>query len=170
MPSANRQRGVALLVVLILLLIMTLLGLASLRGALMEERMSSNLYDRSLAFQSVEAALRQGEALAATSVPTDFPTSGSCNASGRCPQLASAADTLVTGGGVASTFNGALGSASTATPRFLIEDMGEAPSWFRCDHEKPVPATCLTERYRVTASSNATDRAQVILQSNYAAQ
>ena len=39
----HRQRGVALIVVLILLLIMTLLGLASLRGTIMEERMSSNL-------------------------------------------------------------------------------------------------------------------------------
>ena len=59
--SPRRQRGVALLVVLMLLLIMTLLGLASLRGSIMEERMSANLFDRSLMFQAAESALRQGE-------------------------------------------------------------------------------------------------------------
>src|SRR3546814_12700111 len=61
--SAAQQRGVALVIVLILLLVMTLLGLASMRGTLLEERMSGNLFDRSLAFQAAEAALRPGEAL-----------------------------------------------------------------------------------------------------------
>lgn len=56
-----RQRGASLVVVLILLLIMTLLGLAVLRGTLLEERMSANMYDRSLAFQQAESALREAE-------------------------------------------------------------------------------------------------------------
>ena len=63
---SNHQRGVALVVVLILLLIVTLLGLASMRGALLEERMSGNLYDRSLSFQAAERALREAQALVAT--------------------------------------------------------------------------------------------------------
>ena len=86
---AGAQRGMALLVVLVLLLLMTLLGLASLRGALMEERMTASLYDRSLSFQSAEAALREGEALALTR-PT-APSSG-CNA-GVCSTPATAART-----------------------------------------------------------------------------
>jgi len=56
-----RQRGASLVVVLILLLVMTLLGLAVLRGTLLEERMSANMYDRSLAFQQAESALREAE-------------------------------------------------------------------------------------------------------------
>ena len=76
MVAARQQRGVALIVVLILLLIMTLLGLASLRGTLMEERMTSSLYDRSLSFQAAEAALRQGEELAAISTPDAVPGLG----------------------------------------------------------------------------------------------
>lgn len=60
-PSPARQRGASLVVVLILLLIMTLLGLAVLRGTLLEERMSANMYDRSLAFQQTESALREAE-------------------------------------------------------------------------------------------------------------
>ena len=59
--SPRRQAGVSLLVVLLLLVIMTLLGLAVLRGSLLEERMSANMYDRSIAFQQAESALRQAE-------------------------------------------------------------------------------------------------------------
>ena len=58
----GRQSGVSLVVVLILLLVMTILGLAVMRGTLLEERMSANMYDRSLAFQQAESALREAEA------------------------------------------------------------------------------------------------------------
>jgi len=57
----QRQRGASLIVVLVLLLVMTLLGLAVLRGTLLEERMSANMFDRSLAFQQAESALREAE-------------------------------------------------------------------------------------------------------------
>jgi type IV pilus assembly protein PilX len=55
------QRGVALVVALILLVVATLIGLAASRGTALQERMSSNTYDRSLAFQRSEAALRFAE-------------------------------------------------------------------------------------------------------------
>lgn len=58
----SRQRGVALVVALILLMVATLIGLAASRGTLLQERMSANSYDRSLAFQRSEAALRAAEA------------------------------------------------------------------------------------------------------------
>lgn len=69
--SSKRQAGISLLVVLLLLVIMTLLGLAVLRGSLLEERMSANMYDRSLAFQQAETALRQAEARIRAVVATD---------------------------------------------------------------------------------------------------
>lgn len=59
--SLESQHGASLITVLLLLLIMTLLGLAVLRGTLLEERMSANMYDRSLAFQQAESALREAE-------------------------------------------------------------------------------------------------------------
>lgn len=76
-PDRRGQRGNTLLVVLILLLIMTLLGLASLRGAMLEERMTGNQFDRSLVFQAVEAALREGEevAMALPAPPKRIPES-----------------------------------------------------------------------------------------------
>jgi type IV pilus assembly protein PilX len=59
--SNRRQRGVALVVALILLLVATLIGLAASQGTVLQERMSANSYDRSLAFQRSEAALRAAE-------------------------------------------------------------------------------------------------------------
>lgn len=56
------QSGAALLVALIMLLISTMVGLASIRGTTMNEKMSSNMYDRSLSYQGAEAALLAGEA------------------------------------------------------------------------------------------------------------
>lgn len=58
----RKQRGVALVVSLILLVLATLIGLASVRGTNLQERMSANMYDRSLAFQRAESALRAAEA------------------------------------------------------------------------------------------------------------
>jgi len=57
----STQRGVALAVSLILLVIAVILGLAASRGTLLQERMSANMYDRSLAFQRAESALRAAE-------------------------------------------------------------------------------------------------------------
>lgn len=166
---AAQQRGVALVIVLILLLVMTLLGLASMRGTLLEERMSGNLFDRSLAFQAAEAALRQGEALAVTK-PV-FPTAG-CDAAGLCAQPAPAAGLLdrwldpVFNGWVNATVS--LG-ATAGTPQYFIEDMGLAPNWPGCNRELDVSPNCMSRRFRVTARSVAAGRAQVILQSNVAA-
>ena len=65
-PARGRQRGAALVTVIVLLLVMTLLGLVSVRATVLEERMSAGMYDRSLAFQAAEAALREGERRAGT--------------------------------------------------------------------------------------------------------
>ncbi|MFY2765413.1 pilus assembly PilX family protein [Arenimonas sp. MALMAid1274] len=170
----GRQKGVALLIVLILLLVMTLLGLASLRGSLMEERMSSSVYDRGIGFQAAEAALREAEALVATNPA--FPTSGNCVA-GLCPRRTNVADTdqeywisaasawrnATVDVNVDNDGAGAL-AAITTTPQFLVEPLGPGPNWFACEREIPVNALCLTPRFRVTARSAAAGRAQVTLQ------
>ena len=56
-----RQKGAALVVSLILLLIMTIIGVTSLRTTTLEEKMAGNMRDKSLAFQAAEAALRDAE-------------------------------------------------------------------------------------------------------------
>lgn len=59
----GRQRGVALVVAMVLLIVMALMGLAAMRGTIMQQRMSANLYDRQVAFQNAEAALRAAAAM-----------------------------------------------------------------------------------------------------------
>jgi len=89
---AHGQRGAVLVIVLILLLVMTWMGVASMRGTSMGERMSAGIYDRSISFQAAEAALREAEALIA--LKPVFPTSD-CNA-GLCAQRVdlAASDTM----------------------------------------------------------------------------
>jgi len=57
----NKQQGLALVVSLIMLLIMTLLAVNSMQTTILEEKMAGNYKDRNMAFQSAEAGLRAGE-------------------------------------------------------------------------------------------------------------
>lgn len=57
----HRQRGAALLIALVLLLVLTILGVTAMQTTTMQERMAGNLRDRAVAFEAAEAALREGE-------------------------------------------------------------------------------------------------------------
>src|SRR3546814_10581731 len=58
--NVRRQRGIVLAVALMLLVVITLIGLAAVRTTTMHQRMTANFYDREIAFQSAEAALQAG--------------------------------------------------------------------------------------------------------------
>lgn len=58
---STHQRGMTLLLGLILLTVITILSLAGMRGIGTQERMSRNLRDRNMAFQAAESALRAAE-------------------------------------------------------------------------------------------------------------
>ena len=60
--SRSRQRGAALIVSLVFLLILTIVSAASMQSATLQERMAGNAKDINLAFQAAEAALREAEA------------------------------------------------------------------------------------------------------------
>jgi type IV pilus assembly protein PilX len=57
----TRQKGVVLAVSLIMLLIMVVIGLASMQSTTLEEKMAGNYRDQNLSFQAAESALREGE-------------------------------------------------------------------------------------------------------------
>lgn len=57
----GRQRGVVLIVSLILLMVLTLIGVTAMQTSSLEERMTGNALDKNIAFQAAEAALRVGE-------------------------------------------------------------------------------------------------------------
>lgn len=62
---ASRQRGAALAVGLILLVVLTLLGVSAYMVATQQERMSGNTRDRMRAFEAAETSLRDCEAILA---------------------------------------------------------------------------------------------------------
>ena len=84
-PTFFKQSGAALPVALVMLLISTVIGLSSMRSATQQEKISSNLYDRSLAYQAAEAALREAE-------KTIMSTSNSQSAFIPCTEVVSKED------------------------------------------------------------------------------
>lgn len=60
-PLVFHQTGAVLIIGMVMLVLLTIVGLAAIRGSDMQERMAGNMRDRNLAFQAAEAALRKGE-------------------------------------------------------------------------------------------------------------
>jgi len=193
--NRHKQHGVALAIALILLVIMTLLGLSGVRTVGLEEKMASNTYDRSLAFQAAEAALRAGEdAAQAQSVAGNAGFPVYVDADNTCPAaaintcnagLCARPDKDCEARWTAATFNWINSTASAAVlnlgplaggvPRYFIEYLGNN---YPNDPDDPNSCSggpgspgCTAMRYRVTAISNTgAGRAGVILQSIYAPQ
>ena len=166
-PAA--ERGFSLIVSLVLLVLITLVALASMRAVAMQSRMSASAYDRNLAFQAAETALREAEQIAVGALPGTFPASGCTGiycatpAAGDTARWADASFTNWTK--TTSTV-----SANAVAPQAIVEYMGSGANWFGCMQEIPRPPNCTTPRYRVTARSAANGRATVILQSDDASQ
>jgi type IV pilus assembly protein PilX len=59
--STKHQQGAALAVGLILLLIITLMGYAGMKGTMLQEKMAAGLHNRSLAMAGANSAVRAGE-------------------------------------------------------------------------------------------------------------
>ena len=60
---AHKQRGIALFMSLVMLLIITILGLSSVQTTTLQERMARNARDSNLAFLAAESALKDAEAV-----------------------------------------------------------------------------------------------------------
>lgn len=121
-PARRAQRGVALVVALVLLILVTLVGLAAVRGTTLQQRMTANFYDRSIAFQSAEAALAAGAAALAagtTNIRNCGQGGGACAAN---PFL----DSPVPTANVVTVADATFVKAANAltAPQFVIENMG----------------------------------------------
>lgn len=67
------QRGSTLIVSLVMLLLLSLIGVAGMQNTILQNRMTGNLQDRELAFQASEAAIREAEAwLGGSNPPREF--------------------------------------------------------------------------------------------------
>lgn len=174
MKTHHKQRGITLVVVLLLLVIVTLLGLAAMRGTVMQERMSGNAAARSLTFQTAEALLREAESLAATSpsMPASGCSNGLCALPGPGEASAWEADGFWdTAGGYRTS---SLQTGDIAAARYVVEDMGEGiggASECTSDIDLSAPS-CTTggggaRNYRITVLARSENGAEVVLQSAY---
>ncbi|WP_458072459.1 pilus assembly PilX family protein [Rhodanobacter sp. BL-MT-08] len=175
------QRGVALVVALILLIVITLVGLAAVRGTIMQQKMTSNFYDREIAFQASEAALRQAEAFVQATTP---PGIGSkirdCSSAATNVCLADPfTDTSAAVAGFVQQVPGTSfnpGTNAAGQPQYIVEYLGiftiPAPKVKQLSGANGYGANPQSSAYfyRITALSGPAtvqDRASVTLQSIY---
>jgi type IV pilus assembly protein PilX len=74
------QRGMALLVSLVFLLLLTLIGVSSMQNATLQEKMAGSVSLRNQSFQGAEAALRVGE----SAVQLDSYSLAVCSGTTQC--------------------------------------------------------------------------------------
>ncbi len=143
MPQTS-QSGAALITGLIFLVVLTMIGITSARMSTLEERMSGNMRDRSIAMQAAELALRDAERDILNAVPgsarnisgvTDFSTdcgesTGTTDDDGLCYSGLGVATVVINNNDFAGTiatatygdFTGAAGIAGLfAQPRYVID-------------------------------------------------
>lgn len=114
------ERGSVLLVSLVLLVVLTILGLSSLRVTGMEELMAGATRERNQAFQAAEVALRAGEDRAQIADELDFGTVGGLYPRGaRVNPL----DPALWGEETSIASDATLTDVGAA-PRFVVEDLG----------------------------------------------
>mgnify|MGYP003590635762 CR=1 FL=1 len=177
MRAKRQQRGATLIYALLILLLLTLMGLSSIQGVTLQERMASNMYDRDLAFQASEAALRAAEAsILANPEPLGMVDCSSTSIN-TCPSVpANTFQNDNTGWtNVPSEFlvnNGIL----IGTPQYHIQSLGVSNSISQFNQNNSAntnqygssPGTIDERHYRVTARNSnpgtAPDRALVVLQ------
>ncbi len=175
-PAPARSRGAALVVGLLILLVITIIGLSSMRSTLLEERMAGNLRDRARAFEAAEAALREAEGclLNASARPV-ADTGPPCSAkvwaaNGPDPDAADEKpwwfDTSVDGTWWSTNGTGAA-AVGSLTPQYVIEELQFVPDAATLNiGTGNVPGRWF---YRITARATGADSAtEVLLQSTYA--
>jgi type IV pilus assembly protein PilX len=72
------QRGVALVISLLILLVLTIIGVAAMQSTTMDNKMAGNMRDESLAFEAGEAGLRDAEGWINSQNVTPGPPKTSC--------------------------------------------------------------------------------------------
>lgn len=121
--AIKKQTGVVLIMSLVILMVLSLLGVSSMRTSSLQERMSGNARDYQIAFEAAEIALRAGEDyIKSISTTADFNVTGT---SGKfTARLANATDAWKT------ETNWSSGKTSPVTlanvskhPEFIVEIM-----------------------------------------------
>lgn len=180
-----RQRGVSLLVVLVLLIVMSILGIAVLRSSAMQERMGANLRDRNDALQAAETGLEVARNSViggtfnslwnGTGTFSALRGGDTCAANGVCDRSDPAnAATWETAPAQPTTWAHVNG---TGTPQYgyIIEYLGRGIGESKdvqgvCTSSNAPEYMCKRPMFRVTSFGRGRGQAQVVLQANIISQ
>ncbi len=168
-PAGSGQRGAILVTSMLLLIVLTVLGIAVMRMTNMQERMAGNTRDLNVALQSAEAALRDGEdRLSPARLPvkiraTSYPGCVFCEVNASLPVDATQYDWSTAQEYGAAGVQDIPGVAQD--PRYLIADLGYVPDSLVQGFNDTATGR---DFYQVTArSTGASGQANTVLQTTF---
>ena len=174
-PLSSRQKntGVALFISLVLLLLLTIIGVSSVRTTTLEVRMARNEHDTLLAFQAAESALRDAEGVLDLLTSAVGFTDAGTNGQWTIADIGDP-DRWTLGGlwaGAQSTTAATNVAGVAAQPRFIIEHVASVvreENAYQLDDPYAASAADRIEMFRVTARGvGGSPNAVVLLQSTY---
>ncbi|WGK89803.1 pilus assembly PilX family protein [Pseudomonas migulae] len=151
--TSHAQRGMALLVSLVFLLLLTLIGISSMQNATLQEKMAGSVTLRNQSFQIAEAALRIGE----SAVQLDTYTLPVCSGN-QC--LPPAESSTLTAAGLNSS-SGVTWIAA-ANGFYGVQNIGTTLNAVN------VPSNTSATLYRVTAVAIVGNNVRSVVESIYA--
>jgi type IV pilus assembly protein PilX len=181
----SRQRGISLLVVLILLVVMSILGVAVLRSSAMQERMGANMRDRNDALQAAETGLQVARTTLiggtfntmwnGSNTFTTLRGSLSCAGNGVCdrsdPSVAANWETAPAQPTSWTHVNGANSPEYGYIVEYLGRGIGESKDVQGvCVSTNAPEYMCKRPMFRVTSFGRGRGLAQVVLQANIISQ
>ncbi|WP_149088136.1 pilus assembly PilX family protein [Pseudomonas prosekii] len=150
----KRQRGMALLVSLVFLLLLTLIGISSMQNATLQEKMAGSVSLRNQSFQLAEATLRIGES--AVQLPTY--TQAVCGSTTQCAPPAESATLTAPGVNGSSGVNWiAVGGGF-----YGVQNIGTTTGAIN------IPSNTSATLYRVTAVGIVGNNIRSVVESIYA--
>lgn len=160
-----RQRGITLIVSMIMLLVLTIMGLSSIRDTSLEEKMAGNLRNSNVAFQAAESALRGAEDFLTCVDLADFD--GTDGLYQPLPTMWAAHAASWGQSSLVRTFGGTLAGIA-APPVYIIERISSAGSGATSVAAGQVVEDCSPGFYRITARAvGNTDTSVAMLQTVY---
>lgn len=150
----NSQRGMALLISLVFLLLLTLIGVSSMQNATLQEKMAGSVALRNQSFQLAEANLRIGE----SAVQLATYTLAVCGSTTQCAPPSEA--TTVTGAGLNSTSG--VNWIAAGGGFYGVQNIGTTLTAVN------VPSNTSATLYRVTAVGIVGNNIRSVVESIYA--
>ncbi len=172
---SQKQRGVVLVIALIVLMALSLIGLITLQSSAVQERISSNMRQMSIAMQTADSALREAEAVIAaqdmsnlTTLYTTSCTNGLCTTGAAPDPFDSSTWTGSKSQQVTQSY-----LAPIVAPRYYIEYMGSyslgsGSSVMSSSYgDTSAVGSSTANIFRVVARGTGGGKAQIIYQSYY---